>query len=319
MDSEKPYTPCPTIPNSPNKDYSKINEYVNYDPYHRATIKYLVDMELSEPQGAYVIYLDDKLDVCWCTTNRARKASPGMRAVRKRLIFLESMPISHLGEGRREEFRKLLGEGLSHFLSCNERPVELRNAEATALATFDEAERRINQWNFEYTTQWYTVASMAMLVAAIVLIIAASTARSSPVTWDLAQFGFAGALGALLFFLVRLRNSAPGQLRVEVSGSRLSYFTTTGAKVLVGMVSAVAIGAAMRADLLLGVAYKTELVSMPEPFTISAVAFVACFVAGFSESLVPRFLTSFERSSGPSEDAPGAPAAKEPLSHQPDD
>lgn len=81
-----------------------------------------------------------------------------------------------------------------------------------------------------------------------------------------------------------------------LGSTSLGYFTAVDVKILVAMIGAVLIGVAMKADLLLGVANKNALATVPKPFTISAVAFVVCFVAGFSESLVPRFLNTFETS-----------------------
>lgn len=294
-DADRPHTPCPTVPGSPNTDYRLLNEHRDYDPYHDCKIDYLVGLDQDLKEATYVVYLDDKLDVIWCSTNALRKASPGMRLVLARMVFLETMPIAHLERERQKEFRRLLGEGLKQYLSCREDPEELRTAESSALASFAEAERRINTWNFEYTTRWYALASICTLALVALLVFVVSLLHTySLVTWELTQFGFAGALGGMLFFLVRLRTSAPGDLRAEVSGGKVSYFTTVAVKIAVAMIGAIVIGAAMKAELLLGVANKPSLTAMPQPFTISAAAFVVCFVAGFSESLVPRFLTTFE-------------------------
>ncbi len=143
----RPRTPCPTVPGSPNKDYSKINECGDYDPYHGCNIEYLVGLDQDLQEATYVVYLDDKLDVAWCSTNANRKASSGMRCVIGRMAMLEAMPIQHLERERQKEFRTLLGEGLKHYLSCREDPEELKDAEASALALFARAERLINQWN----------------------------------------------------------------------------------------------------------------------------------------------------------------------------
>jgi len=266
--------------------------------YHGCKVRYLIGKDQASPEATYVVYLDEELDIVWCSTNSARKASRGMRAVEGRMAFLETMPVDHLEGDRRLEFKKLLAHGMQAFLSCTDDPTQLEHAEGDAFATFQEAERRINQWNFEYARRWYAIASGASLGVVLLLTVAASFARSSAVAWEFTQFAFAGALGALLFFLVGLRNNAPGQLRVEVSGGKVNYVTTVGVKVLVGMLSALAVGVAMRADLLFGIARGDTLQMMPNPLTISALAFVACFVAGFSETLVPRFLTNFEGTSG---------------------
>jgi len=113
-------------------------------------------------------------------------------------------------------------------------------------------------------------------------------------------------MGALLFFLVRLHTNRPDQLRYEVSTKRYGrYLTVVIAKTMVGAIGAIVIGLAVRGNLVLGIA-KDANNEMPGPFNITILTFMACFVAGFSETLVPRFLSTFEREN----DFSAAPAEK---------
>jgi hypothetical protein len=306
----KYYTPCPTVPDSPNHDYSKICEYDGFDPYHNSRVDFLVGLDHDTPETTYVVYLDENSGIIWCSKNKDRKASPQMRSVLRRMSFIDTMPTDHLEANRKRELKWLLAEGLKHFLSCREDAAQLKDAEATAMATFDEAERRINQWNYEFVRFWYTiVAGIVLLVVAVLTFWILQPADHPEIGWELTQYAFAGSLGAVLFFLVRLHTTPPDQLRYEVSGTQFgSYLMVVVAKTLVGAIGAIVIGLAIKGNLVLGIT-KNGTDSMDHPFNISIFTFMACFVAGFSETLVPRFLSTFERGN----DFSAAPTERKPA------
>ena len=291
---ERAHAVCPTATGSPNQDYRKIEEDRSYDPYHDSVVEHLVGIGHDAPEATYLVYLDDRLNVVWCSTNAARKTSPGMR----RSPGTHGVPRNHAAAaceapaaGRIQETP---GRGREAIPQLSRGCGRVAERGGKRFALFAEAERRINQWNYEFTLCWYAIATVTMLFVQIGLNIAMSRlAHISEVTWELMQMGFAGALGALLSILVGLRTS-PARLRMDVSGSRITYFITVIVKIGVGMLAAVIVGVAMRADLLLTV-LKHNPLAMPTPFTISAMGFVICFLAGFAERFVPRFLMS-ERS-----------------------
>jgi len=229
----------------------------------------------------HIVYLDDDLYVEWAFTREQGKSPDGFDNVANRIGHLETISITQLSQLQREPFARLLAEAMARTLGD-------RN-EDEAEAVLEKAEAYLNARGTENARRWYLhgvfgTTSVFFALAGILLCIRHST--SDP-EWqgalDIAVAAASGSLGALLFIASRTET-----IHLEpVAGPGIHRFEGA-TRVTVGVIGALFVAIAIKADLLLGVTHSSS-----HPF-LALIA--ACVVAGASERLVPGLINNMSRS-----------------------
>lgn len=229
----------------------------------------------------YVVYLDEDLYVEWATDTHF-DGIDGSADVLNRVSWLETKPKYMLGDDEQKRtYGRMVGEGVARMLSE-------RIKEANTI--LDQAEGWIDARSQEAARRWLLTGSA---VAALPLVIAGTSlwlfrqplyVRFGTQETDVIIGACVGAGGALLSIIWRTGK----QGWEPEAGPRLHYCEAL-ARIIAGMFGAVVMTLAVRADLLGGVLARASSHSA---------MFLLAFVAGFSERLVPGFVSRVETSLG---------------------
>lgn len=245
----------------------------------------------------FIVYLDQQLDVDWEDTTAyheelaAEKVDVGK--VQGRVTCLEAVPIDHLTEPIKCAFRSILGEAM-----CLALEKDMRGAQVLLA----KAEEFVSARNHEQARTWYVcgcIRSTAafLVIAPLVMAIYWWRYPCSPLAerMNILGVGMGGAVGALFSILLRV-----GRAPLDPAAGAWVHKLEGAARVAVGVIGALMVMCAIRAELLLP--------QLRDEYGIV----LACVIAGASERLATALI---ERVEG----ALGRAPQKRKGKHAPDD
>jgi hypothetical protein len=261
----------------PNRTGSGLVDVVDFASFCEGDIEPKLNKRirtLIDRTSSHIVYLDDDLYVEWAFFGTI---PVGFDEVANRIGNLETISITQLTQLQREPFARLLAEAMARILG------DRNDGEADAV--LDKAEAYLKARGSENARRWYLsgvlwATSTSLAIAAIVLCIRYFTRNAEWGTGlEVAAASAFGSLGTLLSLASRTE-----AIRVEpVAGPQIHRFEAA-IRVVVGVIGALFVAIAIRADLLLGVFH-----SLSHPF-LALIA--ACVVAGASERLVPSLVNN---------------------------
>lgn len=256
-------------------DFSSFCEG-DVDPSLNKRIRTLVDSTHD-----YIVYLDDEMFVEWSLTDQHKVSPSRFDSVANAIAHLESMCLTQLSRDQREPFGRLLAEAMARTLGGG-------NGEKVkaALAT---ARDYLDARGTENARRWYLQGAgitglTALAIAGLVLLVRRGVSDPGWLDFlEIATGAMLGGVGALLSIASRTED-----IRIEpVAGPKIHRFE--GAiRVLVGVAAALFVAIAIKAGLLLGTFYSSNLRFLA--------SLVACLVAGASERWVPGLIKRMEQS-----------------------
>lgn len=197
-------------------------------------------------------------------------------AVHNRCAEVNSMPIEHLTDAQRENFRMMMGEGFARLFSLDPK---------NALQMMNAAGAYASARNQEIARGWQLKAT-ALSAGGFFLIGCIAWALRIWLRPKLGEMAFilllgvcAGAVGALFSVLTRL-----GTNSLDPSAGERLHSLEGGARVVAGAIGAIFAQLAVQLSLILGVL---------KGFGLPALMFIA-LVAGASERLVPTIIKRTE-------------------------
>jgi hypothetical protein len=230
----------------------------------------------------FVVFLDDKLDLDWQTTDdydlKGPKDAVKNNKILNRAAALEATPNEHHPYGIRLNFKRMVGEGVARSLDHDYESAE---------TVLKQAYAYINDRNIEHARYWQlsTGCVLGLIMTATALVtwsIRSTLIRSWGETgFYLVLAAFAGALGAVLSMIFRMgktypTSEAPKDLhRLEASS-----------RIFAGCLSGILVAAAVRIGLVLPVADQQG--------HLHATMLLAAMVSGASERLAPSLIGKLE-------------------------
>lgn len=240
--------------------------------------------------STFLVYLDEEYSTYWWTDGHGSKCD-GFDSVTERVAELESIPVDHLPEIKRRDFRFLVAETMANLLS---------NADpAAALRVAKIAEAYVRARNDETARRWLLSCGLVGVAAGVVCLSIVYTVmpRGTPV-WVgavpmIVSLG-CGAIGASLSLISRV-----GKLAVDPAAGFRLHCLESVARVAAGVVGGGLAFIAIKAQLV-----ATALVSTPA--TEWAVVMLFATVAGLSERFVPQLVGQIEGGTGHGSEQPKA-------------
>jgi hypothetical protein len=243
------------------------------DPTLNKSITWLIDSD-----DDFIVYIDDDYYVEW-SMNSNEMLGPDTGQYLNQVARLEAVDTSHLLDGRKQSYARMIGEGVARLFQ--------KNLEA-AEAAFNLAEEWITARNTEVARRWYLVGSGATaLVSAVAVLILGFwinplQTRLDVPTYNILMGTSMGGLGAWLSVIQRSRKT-----ELDVAAGPTLHYLEGAFRIIAGMLGAMLIALAIRAKLILQVDQLSAVMVM-------------CLGAGASERLVPSFIEQIEsRTSGP--------------------
>jgi hypothetical protein len=259
------------------EDFSPFCEG-DIEPRLNKKIKVLID---SAPE--YIVYLDEDFYVEWAYIRSPGEMPTGFDNVANRIGHLETLSITQLTKVQREPFARLLGEAMARVIGGGK--------EEEAIAVLENAETYLNSRGTENARLWYLggagILSGLSLVLAVGLLAIRNQIQNPQLLDALSILAGAmmGGIGAFLSISARAES-----IRLDpVAGERIHRIEGM-VRVAVGMLGALFLALAIKANLILGLAQ-----TWPRPFLA---LLIFCIVAGASERMVPGLIKNMESSLG---------------------
>lgn len=229
----------------------------------------------------FMVCIDSELIVDWNTNDQfqGHKDETKHNAVLNRMALLESIPTYSLHDNVRLNYKRMLGEAIARSLSGDY---------ANGLKILDAAEGFISARNGELARAWYLTAGGATTVILVILGLIMWLARSEvkgavgDILFWLIVAAIAGAVGAMFSIIMRM-----GKAKLDCSAGMTLHFLESISRIAAGMISAVLIGLAVYADVLLPVLAKAG--------NRRAFIILAALVAGASERWAPSLIEQVEK------------------------
>ena len=226
----------------------------------------------------FIVFLDTELDVDWETTPeydaKGHRDNAQFNRVRNHVALLETTPCAELPLGMKEQFKRLVAEGLDRGLEHDY---------AAAQGILNTASEYILKRSQETSRCWYLTASTMMTLPFIIVGVIFWTTRI-PLIDRIGQGPFwltiaaiAGALGALLSVIGRT-----GKLQFDCSSGRLLHYLEGASRIWAGALSGLFVGLAVRADLL--------LTALTRAGRVPAIMILAAMASGAGERLASSII-----------------------------
>lgn len=247
------------------------------DPMQNKRIRVLIDSERD-----YLVYLDDDYIVQW-SLFESRKLAPEFGDIANRVAELMTLSMVLLEQDGStvKPFRCLLAEAMARIIGDNDREKAQKAIEIAEAFLMDRSLERARRWYFEAAL---FSAGISFLLAGLLWFFRdAVISKLGQNAFEVLLGGFFGGIGAFTAMLRRLRTTDMN----ASAGAHLHRLEGAG-RVVVGFTAALFIALAIKANILLGVT-KTSDHSL-------ALLLVVCFVAGWSEKLMPSLVSRFESS-----------------------
>lgn len=229
----------------------------------------------------YIVWIDDEGDVDWQTTEAldaeidATIPVEQQNAVHNHAAYVNTLPVEHLTEDQRRNFRIMIGSGFARLFTMDAK---------CAMEMMQHAEIFVKSRNAEIARGWQVVSVVvpALLAAAIFLVLWCFRESGIKI---LGQLGFTlclgfcgGSIGAA--FSVLSRSSV---ISLDPSAGKMLHFVEGVSRSLAGSVGAVIAQLAVKLSILLGLLDKG-----------TAALFFVALIAGVSERLVPALIRNIE-------------------------
>ena len=233
----------------------------------------------------FIVFLDDDLDVDWCTSqnyddlegeNDAKERSE----ILNRAATVECIPNDHQIENVRLNFKRMIGEGVARALERDH---------DSAKKIIEQARLYIETRNVEKARCWQlsTACVIGVILAFSGLTLWWFRDDLIPIWGDPVYFlimsGFAGSIGAVLSMILRMGRSFPTS-----EAPRFLHTLEAASRILAGYFSGLLAAGAVRVGLILPVANTDQMHS---------VMVLVAFASGASERLEPSIIARFESTS----------------------
>ena len=229
----------------------------------------------------YVVFLDSENDLDWQTTKELDKLIDEKCGSLANQVFnfgaeLNAVPVEHLTQVQRKNFRVMVGEGFARLFRLDAQ---------NALQMLEKAQKYVLSRNEEVARKWQLQATGITAALFTIAFLVIWTLRKDAIAF-LGQTGSnlvlgvcLGAVGALFSILVRM-----GDSHLDPSAGPSLHWMEGAARVLAGAVGAGVCQLAVHLSLILGVLKDGGLPAM---------LFVG-LIAGASERLVPALIKRVE-------------------------
>jgi hypothetical protein len=227
---------------------------------------------------SFVVYLDDRHDVMWNTSEDYGDFPPDFGKVINRVSVLLAEPTDHLNRSVVKSYRSLVGEGVARLLDD-------RTSE-NALAVLDMAERYLRDRSNETARRDYVIAGLVPTLFSVGVAVAlwqfrtTLDARFVPGFTNAAVAACMGAVGAFTSIFYRVT-----KVDLDARAGTFLLMMEGSLRILVGVVAATLVGWAINANFLLGFMSFPSLIGTKMLFGA---------LAGASESVVPTLMTKFD-------------------------
>jgi hypothetical protein len=262
------------FPKAGEPNYSLLCEG-EFDPSLKKTIRTLIG---AGPD--YIVYLDQDLFVEWALhTSRRSVLPPEFGAILNEVSHLETVSIPLLGTHHMEPFRRLLGEAVARLIADSDSP--------SSRVILEKAAEYLRSRSLEQARMWYLTGSGVVTAVAMGLLIvlwsmsARVLASLGPDGLDVLLATCFGAIGAFVSILQR----SP-QITMDPAAGASVHYVESGARVLTGMLGALMLALAVKANIILG-ATKSIDHSL-------ALLLLLAVAAGASERIVPSLIREVE-------------------------
>jgi len=227
----------------------------------------------------YIVYLDDKNGVQWSWNDAYGDDPPDFAEVASKIGLLETLSATQLTGKQNELLERILAEGMARIVGEKD--------QSKATETLEKAEAYLRTRGGENARIWYLTGCsvMAFLTMVIGCLLWLFRGPLTPTVGNGALEVLIGAcLGCLGAFLSVLYRST--KILVEPAAGRKIHYVEGAARGLAGSLGALLIAFAVKANLVLGI-IKSNAYALPALLLI-------CFIAGWSEKLVPSFIGRVE-------------------------
>lgn len=230
----------------------------------------------------FIVFIDCEIDIDWKTTddydNRKKEEYDAQRyhEVMNHAAEVECIANNHLEESKRINFKRMIGEAI-----CRNFEFDYENAEKM----LNKAENYISERNEEVSRKWYLKSCLCTtflfcLFGSCFWLFRENLA--SIIGWALLMLlltSVAGALGALLSVILRM-----GTSNLDAAAGRCLHYLEGSSKIFCGAISAVLVGLAMNAEIILPIFSKIG--------KTNAAMIFAGLIAGASERWAPSIISA---------------------------
>jgi hypothetical protein len=233
----------------------------------------------------FIVFLDSDLDVDWQTSAKYDEAGPQdpgeHNAILNRVAALECIPNDHHKTSIRQNFKRMLGEGVARSLDHDY---------DGAKKILDQAQAYIADRNVETARYWQLSTACALGVAVGLLGIGLWAFRAflthawSELPYFIVMAGVAGSLGAVLSMIFRMGHSFPTS-----EAPKTLHILEAASRVFAGCLSGALIAAAVAVGLILPVFKETGQAHIA--------MLIAGMASGASERWAPSLIGRLESSS----------------------
>ncbi len=249
------------------------HEWEEHEDFKHLPVKSLIHWSAHDAD-CFFVFINNDGDVDWKTTGECDKKLKDKECgkVLSRIAVLEAVPISHLPEMTRLNFRSMLGESLARCL---------HDDFANAKMLLDSANQFVSERNQEVARRWFiSAAALATLVALVIAGPLWLSRSSLASTWGehfmplvvACAFGAAGAMFSVL--------TRAARIPLDPAAGRLLHYIEGIGHVAAGMIGGTFVYLAMKAGIFAPKLLESGIVGQA----------LVCMVGGASERLVPTII-----------------------------
>jgi hypothetical protein len=235
----------------------------------------------------FIVFLDNDLDVDWCTTSEYDKAETEDRRrecseIVIRAASVECIPNDHQEANIRLNFKRMVGEGVARALE---------HEYDSAKKILEQARLYIEARNVEKARYWQLCTACILGVILGLSALMLWWFRAYPIgalgepAYYLVMSGAAGSVGAVLSMIFRMGHSFPNS-----EAPRALHILETASRVLAGCFSGLLAAGSVQVGLILSVVSGNG--------QMHAAMLVVAFASGGSERFAPSIIARFETSAG---------------------
>ncbi|MDG7002267.1 MAG: hypothetical protein JRN15_24485 [Nitrososphaerota archaeon] len=246
-----------------SKDWEQISAFKGLP------VQLLINWTGASPD-AFIVFINDRGDVDYKTIGKYDQIieSPECGAILNQIETLEAVPIEHLAQQTKLDFRAMLGASLARALSDDQK---------NAASLINEAKQFVSARNQELARRWFLEAALCATIVTVIFSALCWVFRSLFIFlmgtdfMPLVIVWAAGASGALFSVLTRTTN-----IQVDPAAGRALHYLEGTARIIAGIIAATFVYLAMTTGVI-----ATKLVG----YNLGGEALL-CMVAGASERFV---------------------------------
>ena len=255
-------------------------EKQNYEiEWKNLPIEYLIVSN----SGKYVVFLDKDCDLDWETTDEydnvvSEEQKKKFNIIKNEVDRLESIPLEHLDEKIRINYKRQLGEALVRAFDFDYENAHkmLEHAEAFI------CKRNVEESRVMFMQSSGIATAIALIAIAVLWLFKDFFSQLLGVTvFYLSISFFAGAVGAFLSVIMRL-----GKFKPDYNASKRLHYFEGVCKILAGMISALIVALCIKSAILLPVFTQIE--------STYIAMILGGLVAGASERFVPSIISKLD-------------------------